>query len=246
VLDKLGAEALPATPELIEFVQRHDPAGIPEGIALLAGMGAPAAKALPVLRKIARSKEKELKVRVAAIRAIPALVGGRRHAVPDLLICLRDKATEIRDAALLALGSMGPDAAGAVKALRRILKRRNPPAPDALRVSIVGVLSGMGEKGLRAVPELVALLPDDSERVRLAAATALVRFGEVTGPTIACLTGLLDSADPETRTRAATLLGDLGEIARELVPRLKKMADDDGSRKARGAARKAVKSLEGD
>lgn len=131
--------------------------------------------------------------RRGAARALCELGPPGRAAIPALIAALADRDERMRDYARGALSRIGP---AAIPTLVRALEDFDP----ARRAGAAIVLSGDNRVGL-VVPELIALLRDDSAPVRQATADALGASAATARPAEAALIQLL--SDWETSVQAA-------------------------------------------
>ncbi|MEO1973696.1 MAG: HEAT repeat domain-containing protein, partial [Pirellulaceae bacterium] len=72
-----------------------------------------------------------------------------------------------------------------------------------------------------AIPKLRALLKDDSENVRIAAARALCHLGK-SAEALPTLVGVLDNGSQWARVHAANVADEIDELARPIVPDLQR------------------------
>ena len=146
------------------------------------------------------------------IRRITAYELGRSGsavAVPGLIKALEDEESEVRFAAIIALGRIGSEAEAAVPALVSLLQAREANVCTEAAAAI-------GKIGLRtevSIPGLVEAL-QAREDCREAASLALYRIGEDAVP---ALRPLLKHADDKVRFAAAIRLATLGEKTTDLA-----------------------------
>ncbi|MCX6930091.1 MAG: HEAT repeat domain-containing protein [Verrucomicrobia bacterium] len=141
----------------------------------------------------------------AASNAVPALI-----AIYDANI-----SPASQDAALVALGAIGPTAKPALPSLLRTLADTNNYA----RLACVRALASIhAELGL-VVPALVKSLSDPHFGVRMLAAEALGQFGADAQPAVPALVEIYDRNTVDS-LQAATTLGLIGPAARLAVPSL--------------------------
>lgn len=171
-----------------------------------------------VLPKLAAlTDDKDLKVRLSAIRAI-AKAGPAAIQVQDQLIeALKDRDDDIHTAAIQALANIGPEA-GADN-LIGALTNRNPRIREGA-AKVIGRYSTLVAK---SETQLIRRLTDSSVYVRTAAIDALTTAGPDIVPT---MSRLLKSDSVLMRFGAARVLGNLGEASKQALPELKKMLND--------------------
>ena len=209
-----------AVPALVRAL--NDPAGRVRGASAeaLGEIGAVAQTAVPAL--VEKLKDPEVAVRVAAAKALWQLEHRAEAVVPVLVQALEDPT--VRWHASFVLGEIGPEAAGAVPALVRVLQRER--VPRALRAPPSSAIA-LGQIGRPAVPELIRCLHDERPVVRTAAAIALGLMGRAAETAIPALLQLLTDHDQEVRQASVLSLGAIGSKNPELVPALVKMMSDD-------------------
>jgi len=143
-------------------------------------------------------------------------------------------AAELRQAAIDRLMKMSADAspqvrANAIEALSPVTDQVEPIVALALQDENPGVRSVAamvaGRNGMRSLAPTVRTLRDDeSSFVRSAALFALRQFGERPDPTELSQM-LLDSPDPNIRSQAAFILGELDDAS--AIPMLKQAASQE-------------------
>lgn len=218
----------------------NDPAGrvraaASEALGKIGGVARPAAPALGE-----RLKDPEVAVRVAAAKALWQLEHRAEAVVPVLAEALEDPT--VRWQASFVLGEIGPDAAGAVPALVRVLQRER--VPRALRSPPSSAIA-LGQIGRSAVPELIRCLEDARPDVRTSAAIALGLMGRAAETAVPALIPLLKDLNQEVRQASVLSLGAIGSQNPELVPALVKMMSDDDVF-LRGAAAAVLQKLDPD
>ncbi|HMK35629.1 MAG TPA: HEAT repeat domain-containing protein [Desulfomonilaceae bacterium] len=130
-------------------------------------------QAVPALQKIAALYDKaEPMDRIEIVDALVAIDTHGDHALPVLIKALKE-----------------PDPQDRKEALMSVLRFRSKadeflgPLSDSLsdsdlenRLLTIGIIKGLGEKGVKAVPKLIVLIDDPDLRVRNAAISALGAF----------------------------------------------------------------------
>lgn len=122
-----------------------------------------------------------------------------------------------------------PSAADPLPELIRALRHRLA----STRLQAVKAISKQGEKALDAANALTAVLNDDDESVREAAAHAIGQLGPTAVPSIIKMLG---NTDKYIRRHAVWALGKLGPQAASALPALCKALRDADPRTASGAA----------
>jgi HEAT repeat protein len=199
-LGRIGPDAAEAIPDLVELMH-HDKSQYKIILPVLANLGPAALKTLlesannpdadvrvvavealgsvvPAQEKAVEAllpslKDKNEAVREQALFSLVRMGPAARSAVPALIEILEQRGNDAgQGLAAQALGSIGPEAAKAVPALRAALKN---PDPYVRQWAAAG-LGGIGAPAAEAAADLEPLLQDESGLVRRAAARARARL----------------------------------------------------------------------
>lgn len=159
-----------------------------------------------------------------------------KSAVPALTGALQDDEWQVRSAAAVALGQIGPDAASATARLVEVLQK---DARDSVRGDAAWALGRIGPGAAAAVPALMKALSDEAAAER--AAAALETLGEGTAAAER-LTAVVKDATASPETRAAALKGLRRAGDRKQAVSLMTSIIEDGAAppKLRGAAAAGV------
>lgn len=161
---------------------------------------------------------------------------------------LKSPKWETRRQAAFALGTLGKDGRGAVRALAVALHDDEPRVRFNAALALFKIGPEGGAEG--AVPDLSEALDDDVPLVRMDAAMALFRLGPAARAAVPALVAAVQRRDNRTlapgipfghtiREQAALALGRIGPDAREAVPVLRQaLADDEPN--MRGSAAEAL------
>ena len=209
--------------QLAKLLKDKDPDVRRNAAEQLKEMGKQAKPAMNALIQ-ALKDDKDLFVRRFAAKALGAIGIDAKVAVPALTTALhdgeRDGKPELSEAAVEALGQMGPTA---VAPLIEVLKLKSTEKP---------------EKGKKNVP-----METKDGTLRNMAAKALGGMGKDAKPAVSALTDLLK--DRQARTEAAKALGNIGPDAKDALDTLKdavkKKEKDKGFKQA---VKDAVKQIE--
>lgn len=208
----------------------------------------PTLKALQILsREAAQSgilivaeclKQKDPMSRHAAAWTLGKMGNQAKPAIPALLAALRDPDPSVRFQVSSSLKKIGPGA-DAVVPLAMALRTGDADS----RAGVAEVLGQMGSEASAAVPDLIGVLDDPSERLRGAAGSALRRIGPTSAGLIPSLKKQLRDEDPETRLRAVSAAATIGPaVSRTLVPELIS-ALEDPDRRIRSTAIESLREL---
>lgn len=170
LIPKVGVPAAQGVPALLPLLD--GPHGVVAARALseYRGAAAPALESLVVLMHDASAS---VEARWNAARTIGKIGPDARPAVPDLIAELDNPEDTIREHAAEAIGDIGPVAAElGVPALRRVLNDHYVK----VRRDAVRSLGYIGPAAREAVEEILPLLDDPEEMVRLAAREALQKI----------------------------------------------------------------------
>ena len=164
----------------------------------------------------------EIRFTPAPERNLQASLGFRElgsaasNAVPALIeIYNANISPASQDAAVVALGSIGPAATPALPYLLRTLADTN----NYTRLACVRALASIHAEPQLVVPALIKSLSDPHFGVRMLAAEALGQFGADAKPAVPALVEIYDR-DTADSLQAATTLGLIGPAARAAVPSL--------------------------
>ena len=142
---------------------------------------------------------------------------------------------EVRAAAAVALGRLGPAAAPAAEPLVAAFTDADSYVRGAAAVAL-------GQIGQAAVPTLVRALADPNPETRWSAGIALGRIGRAGAAAIPALMTAASDANDNVRYVAVVALGELGRAASEATPLLTEaLHDPDDS--VRAAARRAMQQV---
>ncbi|MGO9110509.1 MAG: HEAT repeat domain-containing protein [Thermoguttaceae bacterium] len=165
----------------------------------------------------ALAKDKDAKMRIAAIASLGKI---GPLAIPTLTDLCKDANWRVRQAAFLAVASMGYEAKWAAYAAARSLKEdKDRDVRKAVQSVHLPIFPNMD-------PCLMEVLKDDKGHVRQGVAVALNLFSEPE-KTVPALTELLDDKSYSVCLAAMRRLAQIGPNAREAVPALIRMTKDD-------------------
>ncbi len=126
---------------------------------------------------------------------------------------VEDEDEHVRDAAVSAIGKIGP---AAIPALRELLGDKHQRAWDS-------AARAMANMGSAAIPAITELFSDKDETVRYYATEALGKIGAAAVPTA---TKLLKHTNKDVRGYAALALGNIGPDAKTAIPALADLLKD--------------------
>jgi HEAT repeat protein len=175
-------------------------------------------------------------VRQSAVRTLGKM---GKDAEPAVLAALKDKEPAVQAMALRTLVAMKPDVKKAVPLVEEVATEAESDKVRAVAVETLGRLGG--EDAEKAI---VKLLGRDDSAVRLACLQHLVRNKAVKKGQVADLTKALGDKEADVRSLAAFALGELKGDAKEALPALRKLLDDEDER-ARKVAKQAIEKVEG-
>lgn len=173
-LGRVGVTAAePALQDLIALLKDPDALVRRDTALTLGTLGAVAKEAVHPLAKAAQ--DEDTTVRHNAILALGQIGPTAEPATPALIALLKDPQVgeELKEQAILALAKMGNGAmTQALPVLREALKSPKP----LIREVVCAAYANLGEAGKDALPELAALLGDESVAIRRNAALAIHRL----------------------------------------------------------------------
>jgi HEAT repeat protein len=120
---------------------------------------------------------------VAAMWALEDLGKDAVNAIDSLVRCLEKRSAEVKREALLALGTIGKPVGTAISQIVDSMKSRDDESRAAATIAIGLIcpeLDMIGPHGASIQEELTILLDDSSQKVRHAAAGALMAYGPQT------------------------------------------------------------------
>jgi len=229
----------------IEDLASPDAAAAAEANKRLIALGADAASAL------AHALDDErLQVKKSASDILKAMGPAARDAAGDLSFMLDSEDKGTRRLAAAVLENLGPDAVDAVDDLVNYLSSDEKP----VRRTAAGILKKIGAPGWArmdpkdsdsATSDLVDLLTDDDKNIRNLSAEILLSLGAAAKSGSDALVAVIQDAnnDPDSRERAAQVLGSIGPDAKAAIPLLAKLPDDNAG--VREAVTAAIKKMEG-
>lgn len=164
------------------------------------------------------AKETKAENRAAIARLAGGLMGkGEGFAAGLAKSAVSDPEERVRSAALFALTQVATDQSMST------LKQAMADKQASVRLVAAGRLRNLGSKAEPATSELVTALGDEDERVRVAAAEAIVRIG----PSAATkLSAALTSGNADARKLSLACLSGLGDAAKEVLPAIEKAQGD--------------------
>jgi HEAT repeat protein len=204
----------------------------------IAGLGqikAGGKEALAALSKKAKGDEDAM-VRQSAVRTLGKM---GRDAEPAVIASLKDKEPSVQAMALRTLAAMKPDAKKVAPLIEEVATKAES---EQVRAVAVQTLERVG--GEDAEKAIVRLLKRDDSAVRLACLQRLIRGKLVKKELIGDLIKALADGDADVRSLAAFALGELKGDAKEALPALRKLTDDEDER-ARKLAKQAIEKIEG-
>jgi HEAT repeat protein len=192
--------------------------GTRNGVAYsLAFLGADAGGAVSALTQALR--DRNAKVRLAAVVALGAIGPQASDAAPALVKLFDDKDPAIRDEAIRAVAKLGPKVVpGLCDALR--------DKKGSARARSLAVLVNMGAEAKEAAPAASKLLPDKNAIIRYLAVRMLAEVGAGAHVAVPGLIKALQDPYLDVRLMSAVALGQIGPRARMAVETLNRMRKD--------------------
>ncbi len=213
-----------ATPEILKTIESSlvDPSQAVRIAAISAVKEIDDRAALPVLRERFNS-EREPAVRQEIAVALGSM--GDKEALPLLVAALRDTANPegVRNAALTGLESIGGKLAGS--ALVEALSNKQDPLKDETQIRLLAALGRF--KAWEAIPTIAERLSHANPEIRVAAAEALGKIGDLKDCPPRLRPALKDSS-VAVRKAAVTALASLGD--RDSIPGMIELANDEATR----------------
>jgi HEAT repeat protein len=171
VLDRLGAEAAPAVPNLVELLAIDDPSLRVEVLQILGDIGPQAEPAVgPATSALA---DPDRNIVLTAAYCVGKIGPPAKAAVPDLRKLLATEDRVVRLTALWALIQIGPKSEGLVESALPVLTDALKHDLDFVRLQAVVALGDLGPPAEPAIAALEEASNDQSPAVRRAAVEAI-------------------------------------------------------------------------
>jgi HEAT repeat protein len=236
----IGGAHPDAVAAFVELVRREPQADDPPAprqlrtlaVEALGVMRADAAVAAPLLVRILRSPREGENIRRRSATALGDIGPRAQIAIEPLAeTLLADSSEAVRDSAAEALAKLGDPA---VELLIRLA--RDDDAGVRWRVvKALGTVTGSAKQA-QIHAALSCSIADDSQQVRMCAASALWQQTADARPILPALVDLVASDDRSIRLQAIDLLAALGPQAADAVAGLKRLEQDDREHVRRAAA----------
>lgn len=192
-----------------------------------------------------RAKLADPAIRTNVLEILAGIGPAAKPALDDLVKELGDADADHAGEAAVAIAAIGPDAAAAVPALRRIAA--DEKAAPGLRYSAAYALGRIGPAAKEAVAELRALAESTDELMATVAVWAALKVDPADSSlferAIPLLRRALRGERELVRLEAAVALGEIGPAAVSAVPILDLVAEDDPVKDVRRAAAEAVRKI---
>ncbi|HAH46875.1 MAG TPA: hypothetical protein DCM07_18895 [Planctomycetaceae bacterium] len=168
-----------------------------------------------------------------------AILPSGEAAIPALIEVLKDPDFNIRIFALKILEHIDQNTEPALQAMIKTLED-----PDRIvRIAALAPVARLGTKAKEAVPILEKWIGSDDEFACVSAAGHILMIDpSKADELLPILIESLKSDDFGIRCQSAWLLGQLGELAKEAVPALKRLLNDENS-SVRSVAADAIESV---
>ena len=149
---------------------------------------------------------------------------------------------EERLAAMLVLGTIGPESKAAIPALINLLSDQDP----VLRTTAASALGAIGAEAIEAVPALIEVLKKDDDGFHpFAFEDALGKIGSANNAAVPLFIELLNDPSELVRVTLLNALGLIGVSAKAAIPVLKELLSDP-NQQIRSAAEQTLKQIEAD
>lgn len=215
----LGEEAKDAVPTLKQVLDSKSTEKLSSSeraaIAALGKIGPAAGPAVPSLAAIVNDSEPD--VRVMTLNSLSAIGDEASKALPEVRAALNDDMPEVRAQAVDAVAEIESNREEVTKTLMSALNDNE----TIVRDTAVKRLSGLGEDARAAAPRLFELLASAEDPQPLIEALQRIRSRDYR-----LYVSLLSSENSSVRLFACESLGRLGSRAREALPELEKLKDD--------------------
>lgn len=214
-IGSFGGAASTAVEPLITAAGRPEPVVQEAAVKAIGRLGEVAKGAVPTLAKLLPATQPPLQGAVAA--ALGAMGASAREALPSLEQGIASDDANTRAAALTAFARIESDNGRKVAILTTALA--DPAQP--VRVAAIGELGKLGRAAEPAAEKLYELTENSTEREQ-----ALEVLGGLRIRNVPLLVRALGNSDPYVRQYAAERLGELGKDAKDALPDLRKLLED--------------------
>jgi HEAT repeat protein len=142
-------------------------------------------------------------VRREALISVERIGGGASRTLPGLFRCLGETDKEVSYLAADAIASMGPDACAAVPMLKELLQKRLRPnlITTRLQGSVLSALGRLGPCSESAISTIEGYLGEKDDKIRIAAALAMIEIGGDVAHAVAVMKEVAESAELDSRRR---------------------------------------------
>ncbi len=225
-LGQIGSSSMAAVPTLIKDLSSEDEIARTKATKALGQIGPAASDAVPQLIEIFENADQ-------AIRSIKTENSGLLDAIQRPSDRLRNRLAEVRQAALFAIGSIGPNPKRVTTPLANAVDENegthtaiaNEPVPidaidqlikdvsegeDVIRKGAAEALGDLGEKAAKAVPSLLHALSNESRFSQPIFISALGKIGPKAADAVPNLIKLMDTG--------YWLLSDAGQTGHDVGP----------------------------
>ena len=189
-------------------------------------------------------KHADYRVRLAAVDTLETYGRLAEPAIPALVEALRDYNKFVRWSAARTLGRLNPRRADeVVPGLMRLLDDREDPS---VRIAAAKALELYGEHAKKAVPLLARVINRGDKEYILAILTTIQGIGTDAAPALPNVAWILSdrTQPPSVRKEAANTLGRFGALAKDQLPVLRDVMNNDPDEEVRNAASLAVLAVD--
>jgi len=189
-------------------------------------------------------KHADYRVRLAAVDTLETYGRLAAPAIPALVEALCDSNKFVRWSAARTLGRLNPRQADAVvPGLMRLLDDREDPS---VRIAAAKALELYGEHAKQAVPLLARVINRGDKEYILAILTTIQGIGTDAAPALPNVAWILSdrTQPPSVRKEAANTLGRFGALAKDQLPILRDVMNNDPDEDVRNAASLAVLAVD--
>jgi HEAT repeat protein len=189
-------------------------------------------------------KHADYRVRLAAVDTLETFGNQAVAAIPALVGALRDSNKFVRWSSARTLGRLSPRQADeVVPGLMRLLDDREDPS---VRIAAAKALELYGEHAKKAVPLLARVINRGDKEYIMAILVAIQGIGTDAAPALPNVAWILSdrTQPPSVRIEAAKTLGRFGALAKDQLPVLRDVMDNDPDEDVRNAASMAVLAVD--
>jgi HEAT repeat protein len=213
-LQQLGKGAIKALPALAEALHDKNQNVRNHAVYALAQIGEEGAKVLT--KTFSESKDAQLRNQLLQTMLYTQ---ARAHAVPLLKLAVHDPDKDVRQSSIQMLPNLGQ-----TQEVFDLLAEALKDKELSVRLTAVYTLQNLGPKGMSLLEQ--GLTSAKEAQMRQAILQGLINYKHQTKTMVGPLIEFLKDGQPQVRSQAAQVLGNIGADAKDALPMLKELVND--------------------